>query len=129
LAIRAALQLVFQTHQTGYGSEVTTKLLLTALRLQGLPVEERPSASATFRGIVVHESPLDCLLIDSRMILTLTSLFDDNSYAKSLGISCMKTLELPWGVAVNFGRTDLQITALRNSAVISAVISLLKDTP
>lgn len=116
LAIRSALQLVYETHQTGYGSEVTEKLLLFAMRLNGLSVIAWPVARAKFRGIVVHESPLDCFVIDSRVILTLTSLFDDNSFATSLALSCMKTLELPWGVAVNFGRTVLQITALKNSS-------------
>ena len=121
MAIRAALHLVYQTHRTGYGGEIIERLLLFALQLQGLPVIARPPAKATFRGIVVHESPLDCFVIDSRVILTLTSLFDDNSFATSLGRSCMKTLELPWGVAINFGRTNLQITALRNSTKTSTL--------
>ncbi len=115
MAVRQALQLVYETHQTGYGNEVTEKLVLFALQLQGLPVIVRPSAKATFRGTVVHESALDCFVIDCRMVLTLSALFDHNNYAKSLGLSYLRNLGLAWGVAANFGRKELQINALRNS--------------
>ena len=52
-------------------------------------------------------------MINDRFVFTLTARFDNNEFNKSLGLSCLKTLNLPWGVAVNFGRTELQINALR----------------
>lgn len=47
------------------------------------------------------------------ILMTVTAHFESNEFAKSLGLSHMKTLNMPWGVAVNFGIKELQITALR----------------
>jgi len=64
---------------------------------------------------VVDESPLDCLVIEDRIVLVYTVLFDTNSFNINRGKSYMKTLGLPWGVAVDFGRTKIQIAGLRDS--------------
>ncbi len=116
-AIRDALWMVFDAHRTGYGREVVEKLVLFALRLQRLNVMTRPIAKAYFQKIAVHESALECFVIENRFVLTLTALYDDNEFNKSLGLSYMRTLDLPWGVAVNFGRTELRIDGLRNRGV------------
>ncbi len=114
LAIRNSLRLVYDTHRTGYGSEVVEKLVLFALSLEGLSVVVRPLAKAYFHNVEVHESALECFLIEGRFVLVLTALFDNNEFNKNLGRSHLRTLDLPWGVAVNFGRTELEITGLRN---------------
>ena len=113
MAIRNALRLVYESHRTGYSFAVTEKLVLTSLAAVGLTVLVRPPAKAVFHQHVVHESPLECFVIEDRFVLTLTAQFDNNEFNKSLGLSCLKTLNLPWGIAVNFGRTELQIDALR----------------
>ena len=87
--------------------------MLTALAVNGVAVLVRPLAKATFHQHVVHESALECFVIENRFVLTLTAQYDNNDFNKSLGLSRLKTLNLPWGVAVNFGRTELQINALR----------------
>lgn len=56
----------------------------------------------------------ECFVIEDRFALTLTVHFDSDEFVKSLGLSHLKALDLPWGIAANFGRTDLQITALRH---------------
>ena len=112
-AIRNALKQVYEEHRTGYSLAVTEKLVVTALTVNGLSVLVRPIAKAMFHQQVVHESALECFVIENRFVLTLTAQFDSNEFNKSLGLSCLKTLDLPWGVAVNFGRQDLQLTALR----------------
>jgi GxxExxY protein len=114
LAIRSALRSVYDAHRTGYGAEVVEKLVLSALRLEGLSVVERPVAKAFFHDIEVHESALDCFVIEGRFVLSLTALFEDNEFNMSFGLSHLRTLDLPWGVAVNFGRTEVEIAGLRN---------------
>ncbi len=111
--IRNALRLVYGSHHTGYSLAVTEKLVLCSLAAAGLTVLVRPLAKATFRQHVVHESALECFVIEDRFVLTLTAQFNNNEFNKSLGLSCLKTLNLPWGVAVDFGRTELRIDALR----------------
>ncbi len=112
--------MVFDAHRTGYGRDVVEKLVLFALRLQRLNVIARPIAKAYFQKIAVHESSLECFVIENRFVLTLTALYDDNEFNKSLGLSYLRTLDLSWGVAVNFGRTELQIAGLRNRGKMDA---------
>jgi len=113
MAIRDALRLVYDSHRTGYSLAVTEKLVLTSLAVNGLTVLVRPLAKATFRQHMVHESALECFVVEDRFVLTLTAHFGNNEFNNSLGLSYLRTLNLPWGVAVNFGRTQLQINALR----------------
>lgn len=113
-AICDALRLVYDAHQTGYGSEVVEALVLFALRLERLNVIVRPVAKAYYHDVEVHESGIECFVIEDRFVLVLTALYEDNEFNKNLGRSHMRTLDLPWGVAVNFGRTEVQITGLRN---------------
>ena len=108
--------LAYAAHRTGYSLEVSEKLLLGAMFAHKLSVLARPVAPATFRRQIVHQSSLECFVIESRILLTVTAQFDDNEFAKSLGLSHMKTLGIHWGLAINFGRTELQLTALSHRA-------------
>ena len=56
LAVRDGLRAVVAEHTTGYGDEVLMKLVLCALRQQGLSITLNPIAKAFFRGVEVHES-------------------------------------------------------------------------
>ncbi len=113
-AIRNALRMVYDAHHTGYGREVVENLVLFALHLEGLNVVVRPVVKAYFHGVEVHESAIECFVIEARFVMVLTALFEDNEFNKTLGRSHLRTLDLPWGVAVNFGRTKLEIAGLRN---------------
>ena len=113
MAIRHALHMVYDAHRTGYSLAVTEKLVLGGLAAQRLSVIVKPVAKAMFHHHLVHESALECFVIEGRFVLTLTAQFDSNEFSKSLGLSHMKTLNVPWGVAANFGRTELQLTALK----------------
>jgi GxxExxY protein len=113
IAIRNALHLVYAEHRTGYSLPITERLLLTALSLCQLDVTVRPIAPAMFHKQVVHESALECMVVAGKFVMTVTAHFESNEFAKSLGLSHMKTLSAPWGVAVNFGIKECQITALR----------------
>ncbi len=115
VAIGEALRCVYAEHSTGYGLEVTSKLIERSLRLHGLKVTPNPITKAVFRQHVVDESPLDCLVINNRFLIVFTTLFDSNQFNISRGLSFMKTLGLPWGVAANFGREKAEIRSLRSS--------------
>jgi hypothetical protein len=105
--------LVYAEHRTGYSLPITEHLLLTALSLCQLDVTVRPIAPAMFHKQVVHESALECMVVAGKFVMTVTAHFESNEFAKSLGLSHMKTLSAPWGVAANFGIKECQITALR----------------
>jgi GxxExxY protein len=115
VAIRDALRAVYAEHTTGYGEEVVGKLVACALHQQGLSVEANPTAKALYRDIVVHESTLACLVINGRIVLTLSALFDNNDFNVNRGRSYLQALGLRWGVAANFGKTRAEIVGIRKS--------------
>ena len=110
--IRDAILSIYETHTTGYGSEVVAKLLHTALISRYLFCVPNPIAKAYFHKIEVHESPLDCLVVNGRILLVWTALFDSNGYNVSRGLSYMKSLGLEWGVAINFGKQQVDVSGL-----------------
>lgn len=112
-AVRGILREIFREHETGYGEEVTRKLVLFALRSANLNVLENPLSESQYRGVQLHRSPLDCLVIEDCILLTLTALFENNDFNINRGKSYLKALDLKWGIAVNFGKTSLELTGLR----------------
>lgn len=114
LIVRKVLQDVYQQHTTGYGDEVIRKLILFGLRHHELSIVESPEATACYRDVVLRESALDCLLIEDCIVLTFTALFDSNEFNMNRGKSFLNALNLRWGIAANFGKTEAQFTGLRN---------------
>jgi len=112
LRIREILQKVYDVHQTGYGTEVLEKLILFGLQKQGLHFISSPKGTSLFQEHVLGETPFDCILIENRLLLVFTALFDDNQFNISRGLSFMKCLNIPWGIAANFGKNEVQINAL-----------------
>jgi hypothetical protein len=113
IGIRDALRAVYAEHATGYGSEIVGKLVEKALSQHGLDFAFRPTAKSYFRGVEVHESPLDCILVGGRIVLTLSVLFDSVGFSMNRGISYMKALDVPWGLAADFGKTRAEFVGLR----------------
>jgi len=113
IAVRDALRAVYAQHSTGYSLRVISKLILFALTRRGLSVIESPNAWAFYRSIQVGEGPLDCMVVQGRLVLVCTALFDSNDFNISRGLSFMKTLGVEWGVAANFGREKAEFQGLR----------------
>jgi GxxExxY protein len=113
IAVRDALRAVFSEHTTGYGEEVLTKLVLFALRQQGLRVVANPVAKAFFHGIEVHESSLACLVVNERITLVLSALFDTNEFNANRCRSYLNALSLHWGIAADFGKKRAEIIGIR----------------
>jgi len=112
-AVRSALQSVYAEHATGYGDEVLTRLILCALQQEGLSIVADPVASAFYRDVEVHRSPLSCLVVNSRIVFTFSTLFDSADFSVNRGRSYLQALDLRWGVAANFGKTRAEIVAIR----------------
>ena len=110
--VRGALQTLFSAHGTGYGEEVMGDLLTFELRRRGLSFVEAPVSKAYYHGQEVDEAPLDCAIIEGRMLLTFTALFEENDFNISRGVSYLKALGLEWGIAANFGKKAAQFAGL-----------------
>ena len=114
--VRSALRAIYGAHQTGYGAEVIRKLILFELQRRRLAHVVAPLAKAFFHGREVDEAPLDCLVIEDRILLVYTSLFDCNQFNISRGLSYMKGLGVAWGIAANFGKKVAEFIGLRINA-------------
>lgn len=110
--VRDVLHRLYTEHQTGYGAEVVEALLRFAFQLHGLPFEVRPVAFGVYGGEKLGKTPLDCWLIEGRILFVFTALFDDNQFNISRGLSFMRNLGVAWGLAVNFGKKNVQISGL-----------------
>ena len=115
LAVRKALRVVYETHGTGYGEEVLGKLITHALHRRRLSVVVSPVCKAKYHGIELHESALNCFVIEGRILLTFSALFDGNDFNVNRGKSYLRALNLEWGIAANFGKTKAEVTGLRVS--------------
>lgn len=115
LRAREVLQNIVKAHQTGYGTEVMEKLIRFGFQKENLHVASSPIGSSIFQDKLLGDTPLDCLLIENRLLLVFTSLFDDNQFNIRRGLSFMNTLNIPWGIAANFGKRGVQIQGLSQS--------------
>jgi len=120
LKVRDFIHTILKTHQTGYGTEVIEKLILFGLQKQGLRFTSSPKGISTFQGNLLGETPFDCILVEKRLLIVFTALFDSNQFNASRGLSFMKSLDIPWGIAVNFGKHYAQISGLSLSHSSSA---------
>ncbi|QDV84897.1 GxxExxY protein [Planctomycetes bacterium TBK1r] len=112
-AVRNVVNDIYQEHGTGYGDEVLGKLLLFGLRHNGMKVAENPIAESRYADTKLRQSALHCLLIEDEIVLCQTALFEDNTYNMNRCRSYMKALGARWGIAVNFGKSLVEIAGLR----------------
>ncbi len=112
LQVRDILHTIYQSHQTGYGTEVLEKLILFGLNKQGLHFTSSPKGTSVFQGRILGETPFDCILIENQLLLVYTGLFDTNQFNISRGLSFMEALDIPWGIAVNFGKRSAEMAGL-----------------
>jgi GxxExxY protein len=122
-SIRDAVLNIYQSHGTGYGTEVTEKLIASALRNATLSYSVNPQGSSNYQGVDLGNSLLDCLVIEKEFLLVFTSLFDANVFNIHRARSFLKSLDLPYGIAVNFGKQNYEINALIN------IPSSIRGTP
>ena len=112
-AVRDGLRLLYREHRTGYGHEVVERLVPAAIAQQGLKVVKKPVCQAYFRGQVVDESSLDCLVVEDQIVVAFTALFEDPQFGINRGLSYMRALGIEWGIAVEFGRATARFTGTR----------------
>jgi hypothetical protein len=61
----------------------------------------------------VHESPLECLIVNDRVALAVSALCDTNEFNMNRGRSFLRALGLRWGIAADFGKKRAEIIGIR----------------
>ncbi|MBI3861570.1 MAG: hypothetical protein HY290_06715 [Planctomycetia bacterium] len=78
-------------------------------------MSQNPIAKAVFRNVVVDEAPLACMVVNQRIVLILSALFDTNDFNVNRGRSYLKSLDLEYGIAVDFGKRRAEFIGIRRS--------------
>jgi len=115
ISVRDALRSIYNSHGTGYGDEVMRRLVICAFAVRKLRFHESPISTAYYHEVEVGESPLNCTIVEGRILLTFTVLFDTNQFAINRGLSYLPALGLEWGIAADFGKRAAQFTGLHRS--------------
>lgn len=112
--ILESIQKIHTEGHLGYGSRVIEMILHHVLKQSGLKVAFHPNCPSFFRGFHVGTSPLDCLVIEDEVVLAWTALYKQNRFNETRCKSYMESLNIPHGIAINFGREDLQICCINS---------------
>ncbi len=98
--------------------QVVERLIPSSISRQGLRIVKYPICQAYFRGQVIDESPLECLVVENQILVAFTALFEDAQFGINRGLSYMRALGIEWGVAVDFGKAVARFTGLRQRSPI-----------
>lgn len=92
----------------GYRDTTYRGLLFAELKASGVPVLREPVTAIQTDDGVVGETKLPCLVIPERCAVSVVALRDDHRAAdRAVLQTCLKHLQLPWGLVVNFGKRQL----------------------
>lgn len=109
--VQFLVETLYHEHQTGYGREVMDALLYFALNTENIDFITSPAVDTSYKETSFGKKPIDCIVLDQKVVFCHTSLFDDLSFTRSRATAFMKDLDLPYGVAVNFGKEILTVQA------------------
>lgn len=112
--IRDGIRNIFEKHGTGFSENIIRSLLFAEFDNRGIDFETSPRVKANYRGDLVDQNAIDCLIIEQAMVVVISALLEDNRLNISFCKSFLKDLKLKWGIAVNFGKKKLQINGLAN---------------
>ena len=113
-SLRAGILDVGTQHGLGYGEPVCAKLLDAEWQHRGFAVRGELSGALRFEGEPLGRFPLDALLVGESVLCCVTALKDNiGPYELGKAQGCLRVLDLPIGLIVNFGKHALQICGVR----------------
>jgi GxxExxY protein len=100
----------------GYSEETYRKLVIVAVEDRGLSLNREPEVEPHYREQSVGRFPVDCLLVASRIVCVITALKDGlDIFDLARTQSYLSNLHLRFGIAVNFGKNQLDVKGVRIS--------------
>lgn len=93
-------------HGVGYRETTCPGLFRAALQAERISFTANPAATISGWGL----AQLRCFVVDDRCAVSVTALGDDVSAADRAALqTCLHWLNLPWGLAVHFGRRSVHL--------------------
>jgi GxxExxY protein len=105
----SAIKAILEQHGYGYSVRVFQNLLLRELIFRDLNVV-KPFLKPEFKGLVLEEREADCILLDSKLLVSISATGQDASstdlaYLKSY----MRHLQISCGILIDIGRADIYL--------------------
>jgi GxxExxY protein len=112
--VRAGILEVGRLHSLGYGAMVCAGLLAEEWRHRALEVGGELFSTVKFEANELGKFPVDALLVGEQVLCCISALKDDvGPYELGKTQAYLRALDLPVGLAVNFGKHALQIRGVK----------------
>lgn len=106
--IGSSVSRVLLEHGLGYRDTTYRGLLDADFKVEGVPHILDPFAAVKVGGVTVGETKLPCIVISQDCAILVVALRDSRTAAdRAVLQTCLKHLQLPWGLVVNFGKQSL----------------------
>lgn len=100
------LREIHADHGLGYRETTYQGLLRAALQAERIPFSGSPTSPIARWGV----AQLRCVVVDNSCAVSVTALGDEVSAADRATLqTCLRWLDLPWGLAVHFGRRSVDV--------------------
>ena len=105
----AAVEGVLAEQGYGYDVQVFQNLLMEEFRFLDV-VAKKPVLAPNYAGLTLESREIDCLLIDSGLLVSVSASAHDASSADLAYLkSYMKQIEISCGVLIDIGNADIQL--------------------
>jgi len=113
--LREAILFVAETHGLGFGKSVVHKIIEMELAYQKIKFDKGAAVPVNYLGEIIRVFKMRHLLVENNVICGITALQDAVSHHDISKIkSYLKALKLSIGLAVNFGKSKVEIKGVRN---------------
>lgn len=113
-AVRAGIMEIGRQHGLGFGETVYAKLLSAEWQHRALEVGGQLFSKVTFEAGDLGRFPVDAMLVGGRVLCCISALKDAiGPYELGKTQAYLRALQLPVGLAVNFGKHALQIRGVK----------------
>ena len=97
---------IHRDHGLGYRETTYQGLLRATLQAEGIPFSASPSSRIAHLGV----ASLRCIVVENACAVSVTALGDEVSAADRAALqTCLRWLDLPWGIALHFGRRAVDV--------------------
>ncbi len=97
---------IHETHGLGYRETTYQGLLRAALQAEQIPFSGSPTSPIARWGV----AQLRCIVVDNACAVSVAALGDAVSAADRATLqTCLRWLDLPWGLAIHFGRRTVDL--------------------
>ncbi len=115
--VRQSILLVGKLHGLGFGKPIVKKIIETELAYQGISCEKGIAIPVNYLGETIRNYKMRHLLIEQNIICGITALQDSITYHDISTIkSYLQALKLKIGLALNFGKSKLEIKGVKGES-------------